>query len=56
MHHTAVLVWRVAHWVTLAAVLYKLGNPTEAVATMPTLGFNVETMRVGKLTLNIWVR
>lgn len=40
-----------------AAVLYRLHVGKDfQVETLPTVGFNVETVRVGKLTLNMWVR
>lgn len=40
-----------------AAVLYRLHvGKNFQVETLPTVGFNVETVRIGKLTLNMWVR
>jgi GTPase SAR1 family protein len=39
---------------SLAAILYHISG--ESTNTTPTVGFNVETVKIGKLTLNIWVR
>ena len=43
----------------VAAILYKLKRgekrKTEAVTTIPTLDFNVETCKYGKKTFSIWV-
>ena len=38
----------------LAAVLYRM-QVGRAVKTVPTVGFIVETIKLGKLTMNVWV-
>jgi len=35
-------------------ILYKLHSPSQVIRTMPTIGFNVESIKVKNLTFQVW--